>query len=55
MRVRILNGNLAGSIVEQRQDEAENNIATGFAEPVTEAPSKPKGKTADRPKGAQNE
>ncbi len=35
-KVKILSGNLTGHIVDQRDDEAENNVVTGFAEYVTE-------------------
>lgn len=39
MKVRILSGNQTGTIVEQSQDEAEVNIATGFAEAVLAEPA----------------
>lgn len=41
MKVRILSGNQAGLVVEQRKDEAEMNIASGFAEAVSDAPVQP--------------
>lgn len=42
MKVRILSGNQKGAVVEMPQTEAEVNIATGFAEAVTELAPVPK-------------
>ncbi len=33
-KVKILSGNLTGHVMNQRDDEAENNVVTGFAEYV---------------------
>ena len=38
MLVRIKSGNQVGAIVEMSTVEAQNNIATGYAEPFVETP-----------------
>ena len=53
MKVRILSGNQAGLVVEQRKDEAEMNIASGFAEAVSDAPVQPAPATRDEVKPVQ--
>jgi hypothetical protein len=42
MRVKILSGNQAGTIEDVSASEAENLIATGFAEAVPEPAPEPK-------------
>ena len=39
MKVRILSGNNAGAVVEMDKTEAEVNIATGYAEAVSDEPA----------------
>jgi len=47
MKVRILSGSQAGSVVEMSQLEAEVNLSTGFGELVPEPPVIPGPPTVD--------
>lgn len=53
MKVRYLSGSQKGAEAELPETEAQNLVATGFAEPAELAPAPPAAATAAAPEGSK--